>query len=32
MIEIEKSQRVEYFDIFNIDEEENEEILVKKKK
>ena len=31
MIEIEKSQRVEYFDIFNIDEEENEEILVKKK-
>ena len=32
MNEIEKSQRVEYFDIFNVDEEENEEIFVKKKK
>jgi endonuclease/exonuclease/phosphatase family metal-dependent hydrolase len=31
MNEIEKSQRVEYFDIFNVDEEENEEIFVKKK-
>ena len=30
MNEIEKSQRVEYFDIFNVDEEENEEIFVKK--
>ena len=32
MNEIEKSQRVEYFDIFNVDEEDNEEIFVKKKK